>query len=133
MRWFGESWGAPCNEPQDRAPTPVGSVCVGCKQVVNDDDQGLVIPSLRPSGSTRETAWHLDCLLRRIGAPPRPALSGLRAAIQRVRRSFGSMSAVVVCRFCGTTFPRREAESDDAGRPLCIACGKPPADEVGRR
>lgn len=61
VRWFGESWGAPINDPRARIETPAAEKCIDCSRWIMNDDQGVRIPS-------REFVYyHLDCFLRDIG------------------------------------------------------------------
>lgn len=67
--WFGQSWGAPCCEPEEHVPTPVGSPCLRCREPIREGDQGLVKPHIRDCGGqwvgTIEPL-HIECFLRSI-------------------------------------------------------------------
>lgn len=71
--WFGQSWGAPCCEPEDHVPTPIGRPCMRCREPIREGDQGLISPYVRdwkrePDGDIRVTIepHHLDCWLKGI-------------------------------------------------------------------
>lgn len=63
--WFGKSWGAPVCDPESRAPTPVGSKCMRCEELIATDDQGVTLPYVGNPGVTL-AHWHLDCYLKTI-------------------------------------------------------------------
>lgn len=67
MRWFGESWGAPACQPENREPTPVGNKCIRCDQWFKHGDQGFLIPMYYPEEENLYAAWHRDCLLASLG------------------------------------------------------------------
>jgi hypothetical protein len=57
VSWFGESWGAPCCDPDEQVETPVGAGCAFCAEPIADGDRGFVGPGdALPS--------HLECTLR---------------------------------------------------------------------
>jgi hypothetical protein len=64
MRWFGETWGAPVNEECEHAPTPVGEQCLECERVINDGQQGVLLPYMDV-----EAAYHRLCFLRLVLPP----------------------------------------------------------------
>lgn len=123
MKWFGESWGAPCCRPEDRGETPAGTPCRACKRRIDADDQGFLIPNVR-GGALAVDAWHLDCMLRHTGVEPPKHVSGLRAAVQSpgVRITNAPADARVTCT-CGTSFRVGDAAVDPSTlHPICIAC-----------
>lgn len=68
VRWFGDGWGAPVNDPRARVPVPVGEPCMGgCGHSIAEHDRGIGIPHL-PGG---HYGWHhLGCWLRSLGLTP---------------------------------------------------------------
>ena len=64
--WFGESWGAPVCDPVNHKPTPVGEVCLMCKEPIAADDQGLTIPHASMEGIELRS-MHIDCFLKNVG------------------------------------------------------------------
>ncbi len=66
MKWFGESWGAPCCEEDEHVPTPVGELCARCKEMICAGEQGVVSGLVLLSGEMTTIAYHLDCYLRGI-------------------------------------------------------------------
>jgi hypothetical protein len=73
-KWFGDSWGAPVCEPDEHVETPVGRRCFGHDhmhakriELIEEDDQGVMIPFLSFDGPTT-IAYHLDCWLHEVGA-----------------------------------------------------------------
>jgi hypothetical protein len=62
-RWFGPSWHAGFCAEEFHTVTPVGDRCLFCGDEIEEDDQGLVMPSgdglLRPA--------HIQCLLENAG------------------------------------------------------------------
>jgi hypothetical protein len=76
VRWFGDSWGAPMNDPRARIDTPTHRQCLGCFRWIESDAQGVQIaasPEVAPEGTV---VYHLDCFLEEIGVPI--PLSGLQ-------------------------------------------------------
>lgn len=75
LRWFGSSWGAPVCDSRTHTATPVGRVCARCDAEIDEDDQGVTIPSIALSadGGYRQSSvcYHLDCWLGSIGVGPR--------------------------------------------------------------
>lgn len=65
VKWFGESWGAPVNDPASQVPAPVGQLCATCAKPVESGDRGVLIPTL--DAAEVHTAWHLGCWFREIG------------------------------------------------------------------
>lgn len=64
--WFGESWGAPCCEPEEHIDTPIGEPCSRCREPIKLGDQGVVAPLVELDGSVRPIAHHIDCYLQSI-------------------------------------------------------------------
>lgn len=67
--WFGTSWGAPCCDPEDHVPTPIGRPCLRCREPIRDGDQGLISPLISMvgdvyTGSIEPT--HIDCFLKTV-------------------------------------------------------------------
>lgn len=81
MRWFGESWGAPCcKNEEDQINTPIGRQCEVCDEKIKEENQGFLIPfagvtledlELNPCvvvvGGIPHLTYHLDCLLDSLG------------------------------------------------------------------
>lgn len=78
MRWFGESWGAPACEPEWHAETPVGQLCLMCKEPVLAGHQGVLMPFFDGERATI-VPEHLDCLMRSVlpHGPDCPRCCGL--------------------------------------------------------
>jgi hypothetical protein len=69
MRWFGpESWDAPVNERCERAPIPVGETCISCKNLVEPNDDGFLVPFFNGITS-KEEPWHYRCFMGNILGP----------------------------------------------------------------
>lgn len=72
MRWFGETWHAPCCSPKTHAKTPVGEDCLVCKKPIQKDDQGFLLWLVRlDDGDPKsvvgsEIPYHYDCFMRTI-------------------------------------------------------------------
>lgn len=67
VQWFGESWGAPVNEPENEIETPLLVQCIRCFEWFHFGDQGLSIPaslSISPDG---RVYYHLHCFMQEIG------------------------------------------------------------------
>lgn len=72
MRYFGERIDAPLYEEIEHAPTPVGSICLPCGDLIDADDNGYLIPNLSCpefGGGVVESAWHRECLLTNVLGP----------------------------------------------------------------
>lgn len=76
MQWFGEPWpsddmrAAVCEDDGERVPLPDGQTCPMCEKLVEQGDQGVVIPHTFPSGILMVTEIryiHLGCLLMAVG------------------------------------------------------------------
>lgn len=79
MFWFGESWQAPVNDPDQQVAIPVGMKCSGHEHmhlsrsaVIEQDDQGVLIPyyggRIEHGRRVTNLAYHLDCWLHELGA-----------------------------------------------------------------
>jgi hypothetical protein len=60
-QWFGDSWGAPCCDPEEHVATPVRESCGECDRRIVEDDQGFVLP-----GPTGPVVYHQVCFLRTV-------------------------------------------------------------------
>lgn len=70
MRYFGQPEDAPVYEHAERAPTPVGQLCVHCIDPIGPDDQGFLIPYLGVADpSLWEAPWHRACWLWNVLGP----------------------------------------------------------------
>lgn len=67
MKWFGESWGAPCCTPEEHIETPDGEACPGCQRSIRMGDQGVELPYLGTDKTWDWLDYHLDCFLEEIG------------------------------------------------------------------
>ncbi len=67
VRWFGQSWRAPVNNPRAHIATPTDTKCAHCNAPIEDGDQGITMPYLHDNIEDR-IAYHLDCFLHTIGA-----------------------------------------------------------------
>lgn len=63
MHWFGETWGAPICDPDDRVGTPVGDRCLLCDEEIEPLDQGVITPFVNEHGRAKLVPEHLDCFL----------------------------------------------------------------------
>lgn len=64
MRYFGEPWGAICNEELEQGPQPIGWICPFCERMTTATDRGLLIPFAASEFEVLEQAYHLDCFLK---------------------------------------------------------------------
>ena len=69
MKIFGEPWDSPICEGARQVPTPVGGVCVLCKELVDEGDRGVLIPYGTANGY-EERPEHAECHLRSIVGSP---------------------------------------------------------------
>lgn len=85
FRWFGRSWGAPCNDVRAQIPVPVGQPCAaedclladhtGCRCPGSDgyiraEHSGVEIPRLALADGVPVfdvARWHLECWFRELG------------------------------------------------------------------
>lgn len=65
MRWFGESWNAPCCRRTAHVATPVGQLCVGCERPIEVTDQGFRVIVADLGGG--ESNYHRLCLYASVG------------------------------------------------------------------
>lgn len=65
--WFGESWGAPVNDPELHKETPVGEICPGCQKPIREGDVGMLIPNIGLADAVKLGAYHRNCFLRLVG------------------------------------------------------------------
>jgi hypothetical protein len=71
VRWFGESWGAPINDPRAQISNPVDTKCIDCGRYIESDDQGVGILSVGIDHSLDGYVYyHLDCFMRMLGLTP---------------------------------------------------------------
>ena len=71
MKWFGKSWGAPICTKESHAETPVGEPCQWCEEPIEEDECGLLIPTVvewLDDKTAREVfkPTHQECLLREV-------------------------------------------------------------------
>jgi hypothetical protein len=64
--WFGNSWGAPCCDPEEHIETPVGEKCPRCGELIGHLDQGVTMTLVPLSGPATLIHTHLDCFLKQI-------------------------------------------------------------------
>jgi hypothetical protein len=64
LRWFGESWHAPVNDPRARIKTPIDERCLECLLYIKSDDQGVRIPA---GESHRYATFHKKCFFETMG------------------------------------------------------------------
>ncbi len=90
-QWFGASWGAPCCDPHDHVATPVGELCMHCREPIIEGSQGL-IHSVVHAVEEGKVVWsreptHVDCYLRTIQqhGPECPHCRGAGAQIDHDR------------------------------------------------
>lgn len=72
--WFGEPWpSAICYDENDilneamRIPTPVGELCLGCAEAIEEGDRGKAMPMM--GEHPRITYMHRECLFRNVVGP----------------------------------------------------------------
>lgn len=68
VRWFGQSWHAPINDPRAEVPVPVNQDCMSCHLPIGSDDQGVEIPYYS-GGYAERQPWHKNCFFDEIGVP----------------------------------------------------------------
>jgi hypothetical protein len=66
VRWFGDSWGAPINDPRTWVETPTNELCAECMKWIESDDSGIRIPGVEASGYV---SFHKKCFFHTIGVP----------------------------------------------------------------
>ena len=69
MKWFGETWLAPCCDPADHVATPTGEPCLRCERPIASGDQGFLIPLVTMRGGEPVSdlkPHHLDCFMESI-------------------------------------------------------------------
>lgn len=66
MKWFGESWGAPCCDPEDHVETPDGEACPGCIRSIRPGDCGFVLAAVLEDGFVDSIAWHRTCFIKTL-------------------------------------------------------------------
>jgi hypothetical protein len=77
--WFGNPWPsaqlrAPvCEDDALRIPTPVGSQCMHCGELIDEDDRGLMYPGFVDADSDGEPRYraemlycHIECNIRSV-------------------------------------------------------------------
>lgn len=67
--WFGPSWGAAVCEPERHKPTPIGELCLDCREPFVNGDQGLTIPGVH-DGVFGLRSIHIACFLNELGIEP---------------------------------------------------------------
>lgn len=68
MRWFGQSWGAPVNDPRAEMSVPLGERCVRCDEDFEHGDQGFGVAAHTSIAANGQVFFHKDCLLAEVGA-----------------------------------------------------------------
>jgi hypothetical protein len=69
VRWFGESWHAPINDPRTRVDTPTNRQCIACYDWIESHNQGLVIPASPEIDPEGTVVYHKQCFFDEIGVP----------------------------------------------------------------
>ncbi len=69
LQWFGAHWGATICDQAERVEAPLGSSCVACDVPIEKGARGFLIPHI--ANVVTRQPWHLDCLLKSIGASPK--------------------------------------------------------------
>jgi hypothetical protein len=60
--WFGQSWGAPCNEDTEHVETPVGQLCIFCEEAIEETDSGVMVSSWdKGAAEFIRVPLHVDC------------------------------------------------------------------------
>jgi len=68
-KWFGLSWGAPINTPENKIPVPIDEFCVECDVEIRDSDQGFSIPHLSMDGKRKRSYYHKRCFFLSVLGP----------------------------------------------------------------
>jgi hypothetical protein len=69
VRWFGQSWGAPVNDPRAHMSVPLGEWCIHCKVHFDHGDQGFGIAAHTSIAANGQVFYHRNCLFDEIGVP----------------------------------------------------------------
>lgn len=69
VRWFGESWQAPINDPRAQVELPTAQHCQHCRLPLYETDRGVGVPYL-DSAAPIYLWWHLECWLEYITGCP---------------------------------------------------------------
>lgn len=67
LLYFGDSWPAPERSDVTQVPTPVGELCFRCQEMIEQGQQGYLIPYIPAEGEPRMEPWHRRCFAREIG------------------------------------------------------------------
>lgn len=78
--WFGEPWpdgrepASVCEDPGNRVPTPIGALCLHCREEIIEGDRGVLSPAVEMAGDgilmVKTLPIHIECLLRMtLGGP----------------------------------------------------------------
>lgn len=62
VRWFGQSWHAPINDPRAEVPVPTDHDCTYCHVPIVSDDSGVTIPS-----QDGRVVFHRTCFFKELG------------------------------------------------------------------
>lgn len=65
VRWFGQSWDAPVNDPRTQIAVPFGKECIYCYKPIREDDTGISVPG-PPLG---RVYFHKNCFFDEVGVP----------------------------------------------------------------
>lgn len=65
VRWFGETWNAPVNDPRTHIDAPVGRECERCRRPIHPKDQGVTIPT-----HDQRVVYHRNCFFAEMGISP---------------------------------------------------------------
>lgn len=68
--YFGEPWDVPAVDDAIAGPTPVGERCVYCPDLIEEGDQGFLLPTARVGPDEKLIATvepiHRECMVRSI-------------------------------------------------------------------
>lgn len=63
--WFGETWHAPCCQPDLHVTTPVGELCIWCGEPIAEGDRGLTCRAAIPDRPP-VVPQHVECSQRSV-------------------------------------------------------------------
>lgn len=66
IAWFGRRLDAPAFEDAQEIDVPVGAVCLGCDESIEEGDAGITMPYLTANDGVSMGAYHIECHLRSI-------------------------------------------------------------------
>lgn len=66
IAWFGRCLDAPAYDHAPQVPVPFGAECLGCGELIDENDSGITMPYMTNFSEVTRAAFHTECHLRSV-------------------------------------------------------------------